>query len=279
LSSGSTGKRYKIILNDLPHNDWNTVFQTFGGVTLPSATVPLLYGCPNSYYGEIAPPNTIHFGFSSSAFHWLSAVPVKLQSHISIHHRGCKPDGPVFKAYKKKAADDWRQLLHSRATELQTGGEMVMIVPAVDETDGTVNALETRELLNDVLQDSMQKYLISQQEYVNFNIPTFPRTKTEFIEGFTPDIGLKLQNIELHKFIDPNYENFSKGMLPLNEYAHHITNSIRAWSENSLKNALSGTKETITSHIYKLVNDAVLNYPHRYKYNICQAVITCTKEK
>ncbi len=65
-----------------------------------------------------------------------------------------------------RAAEDWRTLLQRRAEELVEGAQAVLVVPAVDD-DGTINALATRELLNDVLQDfASTKYLLSQQECI-----------------------------------------------------------------------------------------------------------------
>jgi jasmonate O-methyltransferase len=98
-------KTYSIILNDLPHNDWNSVFKTFTGFSQKynngKAHVHL-YGSPASFYKPIVPDKSVHFGISGTAFHWLTSIPMKIDNHIHVHAKGFRQDGPIFKAWAKK---------------------------------------------------------------------------------------------------------------------------------------------------------------------------------
>ncbi|KAF3495833.1 hypothetical protein DY000_02054494 [Brassica cretica] len=75
---------FSILLNDLPSNDFNSIFKS-----LPDFHTKLKrdtnYGdCPSvfiaanpgSFYGRLFPEKTIHFIYSSFSLHWLSKVNI-----------------------------------------------------------------------------------------------------------------------------------------------------------------------------------------------------------
>jgi len=270
-----------IVLNDLPKNDWNSLFKKFAPLVQAHESPyrgphVLVYGNCNSFYNLIVPLNSLHFGFSATSFHWLSSVPSKLQNHIYIHHKGFTKEGNLFKSWKQRASEDWNTLIKLRCDELVSGGKLIMVVPAVDD-DGLINCCEPRELLNEVLQDLFyKKNLLSQDDYLNINIPTYPRTKQEFLDGFN-NVDLILDDITLERFVDPYYEMLKQGTFPLEDYATYYTRSVRSWSEGILQSAIHGAKEDFIELIYKMIKDYVMTYPHKYVFKVCQAIITCTR--
>lgn len=79
---GQSPPEFSIFLNDLPGNDFNTVFQSF----LPAFKEKIraengsdfgpcyISGVPGSFYGRLFPSNSLHFVHSGTSLHWLSQV-------------------------------------------------------------------------------------------------------------------------------------------------------------------------------------------------------------
>jgi len=70
-----------VYLNDLPENDFNTVFKDvpsslrgYGGVDRDSGLLVMVFGAPGSFYGRLFPAKTLHLVCSSFSLHWLSQV-------------------------------------------------------------------------------------------------------------------------------------------------------------------------------------------------------------
>lgn len=72
-----------VYLNDLPENDFNTVFKDVPSFLLghggsvdsrDSGPLVMVFGAPGSFYGRLFPAQTLHLVCSSFSLHWLSQV-------------------------------------------------------------------------------------------------------------------------------------------------------------------------------------------------------------
>lgn len=74
--------QFMVFLNDLPGNDFNSIFVGFSDFGSRLKNVRrrdefhsvFMAGVPGSFYGRLFPSNTLHFIHSSHSLHWLSQV-------------------------------------------------------------------------------------------------------------------------------------------------------------------------------------------------------------
>jgi len=139
-------------------------------------------GCADggtSFYREILPPGTLHLGFSATAMHWLSAKPGDISNHV--HMVGAT--GQELDAFRAHAHADWRRILLNRASELKSGGKLVLVNFCIDEegrylgNTGGVNMFDT---FNQIWLDFLQQGRIGRDEYRSMALPQFYNTAAEF---------------------------------------------------------------------------------------------------
>jgi hypothetical protein len=76
---GSPPPEFSVLLNDLPTNDFNTVFSRvpeFTAKLKADAPSPMIFvsGVPGSFYGRLFPSRSVHLACSFASLHWLSQV-------------------------------------------------------------------------------------------------------------------------------------------------------------------------------------------------------------
>jgi hypothetical protein len=171
-----------VVHTDLPHCDFTSLF-----AMLENAKDSYrrgrkhVFACAvgHSFYDRLLPANSLTFGWSAFALHWMSALPVALGDHI----------WPVLaapdeaKALAEVAAEDWRNFLASRAEELVPGGQLVLVIGAADAT-GATGLEPIMELANDVLKALVADSKLSADVYAAMTIPSRPRTREEFQAPF-----------------------------------------------------------------------------------------------
>ncbi|EYU24141.1 hypothetical protein MIMGU_mgv1a019942mg, partial [Erythranthe guttata] len=136
---GHSLPEFQIQLNDLPGNDFNSIFQS----SLPSFEAELLpvlheVGCPNQYcfvsgvpgsfYSRLFAAKTLHFVHSSYSLMWLSKVPEGLEMNNENIYMSSKSPAQVIKAYYEQFRIDFSTFLRCRSEEVVSGGRMVLTI-------------------------------------------------------------------------------------------------------------------------------------------------------
>ncbi|GMI68905.1 hypothetical protein like AT4G36470 [Hibiscus trionum] len=132
---------FRVYLNDLPTNDFNSVFKSLPGFYRDlkkdrNRECPTVFiaGYPGSFYGRLFPHDCLHFIYSSYSLHWLSKVPPALYDERgesvnkgNVYISESSPPS-VSQAYYNQFREDFELFLKSRSEELVTGGRMVLIL-------------------------------------------------------------------------------------------------------------------------------------------------------
>ncbi|KAK9164207.1 hypothetical protein Syun_005109 [Stephania yunnanensis] len=129
---------FQVVLNDLPGNDFNTIFKS-----LPSFYDKLkrgninhgpcfVAGVPGSFYGRLFPRKSIHFIHSSYSLHYLSQIPKDLVSEEgaplnkgNTYIASTTPPA-VSRAYYEQFKQDFNSFLSLRSDEVIAGGRAVL---------------------------------------------------------------------------------------------------------------------------------------------------------
>lgn len=198
---------FQIFLNDLPGNDFNSVFQSLPTNVLSSKQI-FIAASPGSFYERLFPSNSVDFFHSSASVHWLSQAPPEL---------GCLNKGKIFiskespeivlSAYQTQFKRDFSRFLHLRGMEMVDGGQMVLVMigrrpkylPTNEENNFYI------ELLANVLMEMATKGLLEKEKIDSFNLPFYPPSMEEVEEIVQSEGSFQIKHIEiLHVNLDNN---------------------------------------------------------------------------
>ncbi|KAL6007159.1 hypothetical protein ACLOJK_032655 [Asimina triloba] len=193
---GRPSPEFRVCLNDLPGNDFNTVFRSLpdfyenlnkekGDDFGPC----LVSGVPGSFYGRLFPTKSLHFVHSSYSLMWLSQVPPGLQTEDgvalnkgNIYMSKTSPD-VVLEAYLQQFKRDFSTFLKSRAEEMVAGGRMVLTLLGRRSPDpSSKECCFIWELLAQALNDMVSEGLIEEEKMDSFNLPQYTPSPRELKE-------------------------------------------------------------------------------------------------
>ncbi|MCD7470333.1 hypothetical protein HAX54_010103 [Datura stramonium] len=118
---------FQVYLNDLPHNDFNTTFNSIPSFyqNLNDGANCFVSGISGSFYGRLFPSKSMHLVHSSYSLHWLSQAPENMENNNNNNIYITRTSPPhVFEAYMKQFENDFSRFLQSRSEEIVTGGHM-----------------------------------------------------------------------------------------------------------------------------------------------------------
>ncbi|KAH6796760.1 S-adenosyl-L-methionine-dependent methyltransferases superfamily protein [Perilla frutescens var. hirtella] len=209
-SISESAPELRVCLNDLPTNDFNTIFQALpdfyrdlkkGGTNQPTLYVAAY---PGTFYGRLFPDDCLHFVYSSNSLHWLSTVPPGIYNEegssmnkksIYISERS-PPE--VRKAYMKQFEEDFSLFLKSRSEELIDGGRMVLILLGRIASDHAhcANSLFW-ELLYQSLACLVVKGDIEEEKLESYDVHFYAPSKEELEEEVRKEGSFKMDMVEM----------------------------------------------------------------------------------
>jgi len=188
-----------VVHTDLPENDYTALFRTLAEdpesyLRDDRRVFPSAIG--RSFYQALLPPGSVTLGWSSWSVQWLSRVPAPIPDQVQV---AFSEDVAARRAFAEQAAADWRAFLLARGEELRTGGRLVVLTMASDDAGGFGYRSVVRAI-QDGLLDVAASGLISVADVRRMVIPTYGRTRAEFLapfEGVGRFAGLSVESVEV----------------------------------------------------------------------------------
>ncbi|KNA17621.1 hypothetical protein SOVF_078430 [Spinacia oleracea] len=184
---GNGHQEYQVYLNDLPWNDFNTIFRSLGSFedNLKKQVGNnfghcFVNGVPGSFYGRLFPTKHLHFVHSSYSLMWLSQVPEGIEDNRGNIYIASTSPQKVVKAYYDQFEKDFLMFLRSRSQEVVPRGVMVLTILGRKSFDrySKESCLEW-ELLATALNDMVFEGFIEESKLHTFNIPQYTPSAEE----------------------------------------------------------------------------------------------------
>ena len=166
---------------DQPGNDFSTLFQVVH-------TDPDSYLETSRTYLLLLPASLFMNRFFAEHDHarleFLCVdVPSQLAALIPGHIFSTRSSDAVLAAFNKRGDDDWRRFLSLRATELRTGGRLVIVIAA--RGDEGLNGMEPlMDHANAVLLGMVKNRTISAAERERIVVPAHPKSLHDLLAPF-----------------------------------------------------------------------------------------------
>lgn len=231
LRSRTADTSISVTHTDLPANDFNALFELLTNSAdsyLRGTSNVYAFAAGGSFYSRLFPERSIDLAWNSIAVHWLSRVPCPIPNNIWSPFA----QGPVRQQFRERAALDWNAFLQARASEMRPGAQMVIVASSAGD-NGFTGAEGLISIANEELQALVEAGTISPEQYAAMVIPTYYRTKNEFVEPFSslsPFRLLEATSTVLSDQFWPAYEASHDA----DAYAQSATAFLRAFSEPCL---------------------------------------------
>ncbi|KAG2696195.1 hypothetical protein I3760_07G047200 [Carya illinoinensis] len=201
---GHPSLEYQVFLNDLPGNDFNTIFKSLPSFQekmsnqLGVGVCPIfISGVPGSFYGRLFPSKSLHFVHSSYSLHWLSQVPEQLENNKGNICVACTSPPIVLRAYHAQFKKDFSMFLRCRAEELVVGGRMVLtFLGRRSEDPSSKECCYIWELLALALNDLVSKGIVDEETMNSFNIPQYSPSLSEVKSEVLKEGSFSIDHLE-----------------------------------------------------------------------------------
>ena len=232
-----------LIGNDLPSND-NVALAENLAKQIPRAAQPTVLVSARSFYEPSVAPDTVSFGFSATAMHWLSRSPGPLNSHTHVLASG---DAEALQRFTAQAMQDWTHILELRSRELKVGGRLLTVNLSRDDEGRYLghNGGETRNVhdqLHQIWRGLADEGAISEEQYRNGTVLNFYKSPQEFMAPLKDSSsapyrnGLRLVD-ERTVYVKCPYRRRWDENGDTASFAAGLMATIRSWSRHSFASA------------------------------------------
>ncbi|XP_073135963.1 probable methyltransferase TCM_000336 [Henckelia pumila] len=249
---------FRVHLNDLPTNDFNTIFRDLPEWYRELKTRSRVYvaAYPGSFYGRLFPDNCLHFIYSSNSLHWLSRVPSGIydEKGVSINKKSIyisnKSPPQVQQAYREQFQQDFSSFLKSRSRELVRGGQMMLILLGRIDPNPVHNIFW--EILYQSLATLVSQGEVPEEKLESYEVHFYAPSMEEVEEQVTEEGSFKVEVVEMYE-IDKDAGNCSS-------YGVAVAKTVRSIQESMLVNHFGETLmlDKLFHHYATLVNQHML---------------------
>ncbi|XP_021718984.1 salicylate carboxymethyltransferase-like [Chenopodium quinoa] len=227
---GKGSQEYQVYLNDLPGNDFNSIFRSLASFE-DSLKMQIgrnifghcfVNGVPGSFYGRLFPTNHLHFVHSSYSLMWLSQVPAGIEDNKENIYIASTSPPNVTEAYYDQFEKDFSMFLRCRSEEVVPGGIMVltMLGRTTIEKYSKESSYEW-ELLATVLNDMVLEGFIEEEKLHTFNIPQYTPSAEEIGFIIERERSFILNQVDVSEISWEANEHYYKNDLPTTAFTHY----------------------------------------------------------
>ncbi|XP_022748092.1 benzoate carboxyl methyltransferase-like [Durio zibethinus] len=241
---------FQVLLNDLPGNDFNTVFSSVPGFyeRLKKEKGEMLQdlcfiaGVPGSFYQRLFPSTSLHFVHSSYGLHWLSKVPQGIENNKGNIYMASSSPPNVFKAYAEQFQKDFSNFLRLRSKEIMPTGRMVLTFMARNNPIFSNEDYGYWELLAKSFLDLVAEGLVKEEDVNSFNLPFYTPCEEEVVEIVEREGSFDINELQVFK-VDSTPPRDGDDMMHDKDFG---LNNIYIQSGKNVANIL----RAVTEHIF-----------------------------
>ncbi len=273
-----------IIHTDQPRNDFNALVANLH--RQPQHERAFFLQSATSFYRQILPSASLDLGFSATAMHWLSSKPCDISNHV----QAVGAEGEELAAFARQGNADWRTILTHRASEMKSGGRLVLVNFCRDEQGhylGHTGGVNMFGMFNQLWRELLAAGAIGEREYRAMTPPQYYKKLGEFpgplLDPADPlnKAGLRLEHAEARIVPCPYAAEFRRhGDAAV--FAKAYIPTMRSWTESTFFAALDAgrsppERQAIIDRFYATYEARVRMDPAEHGMGYVHAYLTIAK--
>nr|ABO71015.1 salicylic acid/benzoic acid carboxyl methyltransferase [Datura wrightii] len=267
--------------NDLPGNDFNTIFQSLGkfqqdlrkqiGEGFGSC---YFSGVAGSFYTRLFPSKSLHFVHSSYSLMWLSQVPDLIEKNKGNIYMASTSPPSVIKAYYKQYEKDFSNFLKYRSEELMKGGKMVLTFLGRESEDpSSKECCYIWELLSMALNELVIEGLIEEERVDSFNIPQYTPSPAEVKYIVEKEGSFTINQLETTRVHWNNASNYHENNI---NGGYNVSKCMRAVAEPLL---VSQFDPKFMDLVFQKYEEIISDCMAKEKTEFINVTVSLTKKK